>query len=251
MNRFRVLLTRPRPDSEALAAVLRSRGIDSLIEPLLRVVPRQDAPGLDLAGVQAVLLTSANGARALEAALGAAPAGRQMPLFVVGEATARAARAAQFASLQVANGTVAALAGLVAGALEPGAGALLHVAGSAVAGDLAGDLGGRGFALRRVVLYEAHTAKALTEAAQAALVEGTLDAALFFSPRTATTFVNLINQARLEPAARRIAAVCLSAAVAEAAGALDWRAIRIAAQPDQAALLDEVERECRARTSDR
>jgi uroporphyrinogen-III synthase len=102
-----------------------------------------------------------------------------------------------------------------------------------------------------VVLYEARPAEALTKAAKAALADGTLDAALFFSPRTATTFVNLIVQARLEPAARRVAAVCLSAAVAEAARVLDWRAIRIAARPDQAALLDEVERECRARTPDR
>jgi uroporphyrinogen-III synthase len=107
VSRFRVLLTRPRPDSEAVAAVLESRGIDALIEPLLNVALRRNVPALDVAGVQAILLTSANGARALEAALGAAPAGRHMPLFVVGDATARTARAAGFDSVQVADGNVA------------------------------------------------------------------------------------------------------------------------------------------------
>ena len=60
----RVILTRPRADAAPLADRLAEGGIDSLIEPMMTVTdrgPRQ----LDLAGVQAVLVTSANGARAL------------------------------------------------------------------------------------------------------------------------------------------------------------------------------------------
>ncbi|HJU19517.1 MAG TPA: uroporphyrinogen-III synthase, partial [Stellaceae bacterium] len=57
-------MTRPRAESEALAAALRSRGVEAMIEPLIEIEDRAAAP-LDLAGVQAVLCTSANGVRAL------------------------------------------------------------------------------------------------------------------------------------------------------------------------------------------
>ena len=99
----RVLITRPREDAEALAEALAVRGVEALVEPLLEIVPLN--PGdFDLAGVQAALLTSANGARALAAATGL----RDVPVLAVGEATAAAARAAGFAEVAVAGGDVAA-----------------------------------------------------------------------------------------------------------------------------------------------
>jgi uroporphyrinogen-III synthase len=61
---MRVLITRPRQDAEAVARLLRDRSIESLIEPLL-VVTNLALSDFPLDGVQAVLLTSANGARAL------------------------------------------------------------------------------------------------------------------------------------------------------------------------------------------
>ena len=64
---MRVMITRPRADAERLAALLDDRGIESLIEPLLEITFNADPP-LDLDGVRALLLTSANGARALGAA---------------------------------------------------------------------------------------------------------------------------------------------------------------------------------------
>ncbi|MEE8274408.1 MAG: uroporphyrinogen-III synthase, partial [Alphaproteobacteria bacterium] len=98
---MRVLITRPREDAEALAEALAVRGVEALVEPLLEIVPLN--PGdFDLAGVQAALLTSANGARALAAATGS----RDVPVLAVGEATAAAARAAGFAEVAVAGGDV-------------------------------------------------------------------------------------------------------------------------------------------------
>ena len=128
---MRVLITRPRPDAEALAALLRERGIESLIEPLLEIIPTP-VPALDLDDVQALLLTSANGASALAHKTDR----RDLVVFVVGPATAATARDAGFADVTVADGDVAALADLVESRLDAAGGALLHVSGSAVAGDL-------------------------------------------------------------------------------------------------------------------
>ena len=133
---MRVMITRPREDAEALAARLAERGIGSLIEPLLEISPLAAQP-LDLDSVQALLLTSANGARALAGATDK----RDLAVFAVGPATAAAARHAGFLSVVTADGDVAALSDLVAARLDAAAGALLHVSGSAVAGNLAGRLG--------------------------------------------------------------------------------------------------------------
>src|SRR6185437_1733472 len=103
-------------------------------------------------------------------------------VFAVGDASAAAARLAEFRSVASAGGDVADLAALVAARLSPQQGALVHIAGSEVAGDLAGTLGRAGFSLRRAVLYEARAATALPDEAAAALRQGALDVALFSLP---------------------------------------------------------------------
>jgi uroporphyrinogen-III synthase len=235
---MRILLTRPCEDSEPLAERLRRQGHEVVQAPLLEIRLLPDA-ALDLDGVQALLLTSANGARALPADA----AIRVLPVIAVGASTARAARAAGFVHVASADGDVAGLAALVTERLNPAVGALLHVAAGHVAGDLAGRLGEAGFQVRRAILYEAVAAETLPAAAAAALRQG-VDAVLFYSPRTALTFAKLATEAGLSRTCGGTEALCLSQAVADAARELDWRAVRVAPQPDQEALLallDQVE----------
>src|SRR5262245_44218699 len=105
---MRALLTRPREESESLASALAARGVSTVIEPMMEVHYRTST-ALDLATVQAILCTSANGVRALARVSGE----RRLPLFVVGEATAARARAEGFGAVESADGTVADLAHLV------------------------------------------------------------------------------------------------------------------------------------------
>jgi uroporphyrinogen-III synthase len=237
MSRHRALITRPRAEAEALAAALERRGIAAVIAPMLEIVFRPAGP-LELDGVQALLCTSANGVRALAQA----SAERGLPLFAVGDATAAAARHAGFTAVASAAGDADALARLAAARLDPQAGRLLHVAGGAVAGDLAGALAARGFAVARAVLYDARPATALSEEARRALSGGEIDLALFFSPRSAATFVELASAAGLAHACAGITAIAISAAVDRALAALGWRARHIADKPDRRALLEAVDR---------
>lgn len=232
---MRVLITRPEVDAAPLAAVLAGRGYETLLQPLLSIVPLAPAPVIDLTGVQALLFTSANGLRAFAQACPA----RDLAVYAVGDATAEAARSAGFAQVASAHGDVADLAALVGDRCNPAAGALLHAGGSRLAGDLAGDLARAGFAVRRLVLYKAEPASHLDREVTAALAAQSIDAVLFFSPRTAETFVSLAQE--LAPACRSCVAVCLSAAVARAVEPLPWRGLRIAARAEQQALLDALE----------
>lgn len=235
---MRALVTRPREDAEGVAAALRKRGIEVQIEPMIEIVPVPDARVV-FAGVQAVLATSANGVRALAAA----SAERAVPLLAVGDATARAARAAGFSDVDSAGGDVETLAALARRRLDPGNGALLHVAGSVVAGDLTGVLKAAGFEIRRAVLYRAETRTEVSPTLDRALRDDLIDLSLFFSPRTAATFVTLVRRAGLDAACRRIVAVALSGAVAEDLAGLPWRAVRVAERPEQAAMLAVIDHE--------
>src|SRR5260370_37190467 len=161
---LRALVTRPRAEAAGLADVLATRGIEAIVEPLLDIHYR-DVLAPDLSGIQAILCTSANGVRALA---GLSPE-REWPLFAVGETTAARARAGSFARVESAGGNVADLARLVREKLRPDDGSLLHVAGTDIAGDLAGTLRADGFDIARAVLYEARPAAALSAATLRAL----------------------------------------------------------------------------------
>jgi uroporphyrinogen-III synthase len=137
---------------------------------------------------------------------------------------------------------VIALAGLVAGRLEPGGGALVHVSGHAVAGDLAGRLARLGFTVRSVPLYRAIPAGALAAPTREAFRACRVDAALFFSPRTAATFVRLARAAGIGHSCAKAASVALSPAVAAELDGLGWRRIMVAELPTEAAVLQALDR---------
>jgi uroporphyrinogen-III synthase len=233
---MKALVTRPAEDAAPLARALAARGLEPVLAPMLSIVPAEDAARLladALIGAQAVLFTSASGARIFAAA----SARRELPVFAVGDASAAAARLAGFRTVMSAGGDVADLAALAAARLAPQQGALVHVAGSTVAGDLAGVLGKAGFTVRRAVVYEARPAEALAPEAAAALAQGEAAVALFFSPRTAASFARLAAAAGVGPRCRTLTAVALSPAVAAALGELPWWRIAVAEAPTQPALL--------------
>ena len=231
---MRVINTRPQPDAASLTEALVALGHEVIGAPLLDIVLEDQSGPLDFDGVQAVLATSANGVRALAAAT----ACRDMPLFAVGDASARTAEELGFGRVTSADGDVDDLAATVIRALDPADGALLQVAGSKVAGDLAGTLAGADFVVRRITLYESRAAASLPTAASEALDSGNVDAVVFFSPRTAKTFVRLADEAGVAHACQLLNAYCLSPAVAEEVAGLVWRAVHVSERPAQDSLLD-------------
>lgn len=229
---MRALITRPKADAVALEHALHDRGIDTLAEPMLTIEPVPGA-AIDLAGAQALLFTSSNGVRAFAALSDR----RDIPAFAVGDATARTCRELGFAEVRSAGGDVDDLAALARRGCRPDGGRLVHVAGSVSVGDLGGALRAAGFDVTRAAVYRARPAAAPSAALRQALGDGSIDFVLFFSPRTASTFVSLVRAAGLDGACGAIDALCLSPAVAARAGEIRWRRIAVAAAPTQAALL--------------
>jgi uroporphyrinogen-III synthase len=227
---MRVLVTRPEHDARATAQALRARGHIPLLAPLLEVRFRQ-GDQLTLEGIDGVLATSANGVRALALRT----ARRDLPLFAVGPQTAAAARAAGFLSVASADGDGAALAEAMPRWLKPGT--LFHAAGDNAQGKLAEALAAKGYAVESQVLYEVIAATTLPAAAAEALAADALDAALFFSPQSARLFADRVSKAGLTQACARLIAACISETAAKALAPLAFAALRVAAKPNQDALL--------------
>jgi uroporphyrinogen-III synthase len=240
---LRALVTRPFEEAVSLAAALAKRDVDTLIEPLIEIHYHAPEP-LELNGVQAILCTSANGVRALARASDE----RRIPLLAVGDATAARAQAKGFDAVESAGGDVDDLARLAVTRLHPQGGRLLHVAGNLVAGDLSGLLRARGFTVERRVLYEARAAAALSPAAIGGLRDGTIDFALFFSPRTAAIFARLVAVGGVLECCSRVTALSISATADAAVTGLPWHERRIAERPNQPALLDALDQICAKRS---
>ena len=230
---MRLLVTRPEPDGARTAAALRAQRHDVVLAPVLRVELLADAD-LGAGPWTAILITSANGARAA-----AAHARHRellsLPVMAVGQASAAAARAAGFADVTSADGDGRDLVGQVAARFVGRPQPLLYLAGEDRARDLVGELGGFGVAVRIAVVYRAAKASLPAEAA-AALQAGQIDAAVHFSRRSAEAYLELTREG-LDRALKPIH-FCLAAAAAaplRAAGAMD---VRIAARPDETALIE-------------
>ena len=231
-----ILVTRPEEDSHALVAALEALGCDSLVEPMLRIDPLADAL-VDLEGCDAILFTSANGVRTLSALTDR----RDLPVLTVGDASAATARDAGFGDVTAAGGDVVALTALVRDTYPDPGMTFFHAAGSQVAGDLKGDLEALGHTVRRVPLYRAVPSDTLSDACRDALAQDRILAATFFSPRTAQAFVSLLEEQGYASCARTVRAVCLSTAVAEKAGQIEWAEISTAETPDMPALLERIQ----------
>lgn len=230
---MRLLITRIEDEARRLAWLLDSKGHDSTLAPMLTIRFR---PGVtvDLDGAQALLLTSGNGV----AGIALATERRDIPVYAVGDSTARRAREAGFEPVISADGDVTALTALVLQALSPDAGRLVHAGGATLAGDLAGSLRQAGFTVERVTLYDAVPADHLPADAVEGLEAGAFAGALFFSPRTAATFVTLAVELSPKVDFGGMTAYCLSAAVASALAPLGFGHVLVAAEPTEAALVD-------------
>lgn len=226
-----VVLTRPKDQSEPLAATLKERGYAVLIEPMLEIVPL-DAEVPALRDYGALAFSSGN---AVSIFAERHPE-RSLAAYAVGQRTAAALRDAGFLDVREAAGDAEELAQLIR-ATYRSSDPILHLSGRAVARDLAALLQPTGIKAERVAIYDAMAVTFLSKQLVEALYACTVDSVLFFSARTAETFGTLIVKFRLKDLTGAVSALCLSRAVAESAQVLTWRRLRVAGRPTSDAML--------------
>jgi uroporphyrinogen-III synthase len=223
-----VLVTRPQPDNEATAAALRTKGLEVLLAPMLRFEPVAFHDDAD-ARYGAVIVTSANALRAIEADQAASRL-LTLPLFAVGERTAAAARRAGFRDASVR-----------AKALKK-ASTLLYFAGADLAGDLAGELGERGFSVVTHTTYRMIPVVSLPQAACDAFAANRIEAVLHYSRRSARAFLDAARAAGVEISALAIPQCCISDAVASIVRDVGATQVLVARSSDENGLFEALDR---------
>jgi uroporphyrinogen-III synthase len=239
-----VLLTRPSPDNEASSEALRARGFKVLQAPMLRFEPLPFADDPD-ADYQAVIATSANALRAVEAGLSQSPL-RKLPLFAVGEHTASVARELGFAKVIVAKGDAAALRDRVLESVRakelkkkrP----LLYLAGADLSRDLAGELGQHGLEVVSRITYRMVALATLPPAVCDAFARDEVEAVLHYSRRSAAAFLGAVRNGGIEISALAVPQCCISANVAAVLHEAGASQVKVAASTDEKALFEALER---------
>ncbi len=243
------LVTRPHPDNEATAAVLRGRGYEVLLAPLLKFEPVafRDEREADYAGI---IVTSANAIRAVAPRLGELRLAK-LPLFAVGEHTAAAARDAGFSQVIASGGDASALRDKVLqGArdkLLKKKGTLLYLAGADLSHDLAGEFGAAGLTVVTQTTYRMAPVKHLPRDVCDGFAAHGIEAVLHYSRRSAQAFLEAARTEGVEISALAIPQCCLSETVAGVLREAGASQVTVAATPDENALIRAMERALRTR----
>lgn len=228
MSRPALLILRPEPGASMTAKRAFDEGWRPVVSPIFRIEPiAWAAPPPD--GYDALMVTSANAVRQAGKAIGAYAG---MPAYAVGDATARALKAAGFADIRTGRGDAAIM---LEAAAENGVKTALHLAGEDYR-----DVAHPAVTIDRRIVYRSAAIDGFGDKAVTALRESG-SVVLLHSGRAAEHFGRLVEAAKIPRGRIRIAA--LAPAVLAAAGS-GWRGSIAAAKPDDAALLAAAARLC-------
>ena len=217
----RLAILRPEPGASATADRARAMGLEPVVMPLFAVEPVEWAVP-DPAGIDALLLTSANAVRHGGDGLARL---RQLPVYAVGEATAEAAREAGFDIAGTGEGGVDRLLRSIPPDLR-----MLH---------LCGEHRTEAKAAQAITAIPVYRSKALPVPDDFQQIEG--QAVAVHSPRAGQRLAELAGKAGIDRATVRIAAISIAAASAAGSG---WERCEAADTPDEAALLALAARLC-------
>jgi uroporphyrinogen-III synthase len=217
----RMLITRPEPDAAVSAMNLRSLAIIPVMAPLMRLV-QLDSALPEPEGFAAIALTSGNTLRALVARK-AIHRYRHIKVFTVGDRTAEEAHLLGFTDVVSAGGAFADLVALLAH--EKPQGTIFYPSGKDVTGDLAKSLSPFALSVVTTKIYEMVPSQVIAPTVIEQLASGAIQAALFYSRRTAETFVSLVGDKLPKDTHTKLGILCMSEAVA--APLMDARFVRI------------------------
>ncbi len=228
---MKMLVTRPEPDAQATLARLGALDIEAVAAPLmLRQTLDISLPPPD--GFNAMVLTSANAVRALADRDSLDPY-RHLPVFAVGDHTAREAIQAGFIRVSSAAGAFQDLVNAMSIARLQGP--IFYPAGRHQSADLARALAPLGIMVATSKVYEIVAADALPETILCELGHA-IGAVLVYSRRSAQVFAQLADRLQ-RPERQRLAMLCMSEAVAEPLLEARFNRISLADRPDEDAMM--------------
>jgi len=227
-----VLVTRPQPGATRTSERLLCAGYLPLVLPLTRIVALEASrPKVKYA---AVAITSASALREASDAL-LQPL-LKVPCFVVGEATAAAARARGFETVTTGGGDGASLAQTVIEELPP-KGCILYLTGKVRAPDFEQTLRKSQVHFRCILTYDTISVSYTTDFLLDFFAQKRIDSCLLYSKWGAEEFLRLAGRPEIAHHFENTTLFCLSKRIAEVIPEGRYAAIHVAARPDEDALV--------------
>lgn len=228
----RVLVTRPEPGASRTARRLEAQGFQPILLPLTETAALP-IEASDFPAAAAVAITSANAVRHAPRELVAALAA--LPCHAVGKRTAEACRAAGLTSVSEGPGDAEALAAAIAGGLAGKE--MVYLCGRVRFPVFEERLTAAGVRVRPVETYDTVELDYSDDDVLARLSGTAVEAVLLYSAKAAAAMIGLASRPALRHLFERTEFLTLSARVAKALDGIGGQKVRIAAQPDEDALL--------------
>ncbi|RWK06954.1 uroporphyrinogen-III synthase [Mesorhizobium sp.] len=228
----RVLVTRPEPGASRTARRLEAQGFQPILLPLTETAALP-VEASSFPAAAAVAVTSANAVRHAPGELVAALVA--LPCHAVGKRTAEACRAAGFTSVSDGPGYAEALAGALADELAGKE--IVYLCGRVRFPAFEERLAAAGAHVRPVETYDTVDLDYSGADVIARSSGMPVEAVLLYSAKAASAMTDLAQRPSLEHLFENTEFLVLSARVAEALGEVGGQKVRIAAQPDEDALL--------------
>ncbi|UVK56202.1 uroporphyrinogen-III synthase [Mesorhizobium sp. AR02] len=230
---LRVLVTRPEPGASRTARRLQDMGLQPVVLPLTETVALPADAGLFPDDAVAIAVTSANAVRHASKEVIAALAA--LPCHAVGARTAEAARKMGFSAVIEGSGDAEALSESIAAAF-PGK-AIVYLCGRVRFPVFEQRLQAAGVQVSAVETYDTLPVRYSDETILALLSSQPVDAVLLYSAKVAAAMQLMADRPALQRVFEKTRFFALSARIAAALDDSAGKAIRIAAQPDEEALL--------------
>lgn len=227
-----VLVTRPEPGATRTAERLRALGFTPLLLPLTKIVPLDIKP--PEAPFDAVAITSANALRHMPEVFLATML--DLPCFAVGETTGAIARSMGFRIVVSGDGGGASLARTIDGSL-PADARILYLTGRVRSPEFEQAVAQAQRQILALECYDTALRRYSADYLRDRFRGNPIDACVLYSRQGAEAFNELINIPVISHLFEKTQFFCLSRGIAEVLPGNKAGSIRIAARPDETALL--------------
>ena len=237
-------IIRPQPDADRDVALLRRYGVPALASPSMqRMHQTHEFP--DLVNFSGIILTSRNAVEAvtkLDKVNADTDSWAKLPVFVVGSATATAARDAGFSNIIRGAGGGAGLLATIScyftekiGKQDSGKSSytnlpLLWPSGVEISFDLVAALATQGIAVQRLPVYQMIANDGLDPTITDKITEGAIAAVVAMSPRSVQIFRRNLDAFDKASSLAGMVLIAGSSAIVAAAGG-GWQTVYTARQP--------------------
>jgi uroporphyrinogen-III synthase len=243
---MRVVVTRPEKSGLKTAELLRARGHDPILLPLTAPVYNAEAATAALAKEPAYLaVTSAEAIRALVNVGADLSASLQKPIFVVGQASAMAARDAGFQTIITGESDGAALAQLIAKKTRNDTslkGPICYLAGSPRDAGFEQTLNQLTVPFETAEIYQMRQIAWQPAQLKSRLTDQPSEAVLFYSSEAVRVFFALLKDVGLLAPLRQARMICISAKVLSHIPETFRSRAYASAEPNESQMFDLLER---------